>query len=322
MKKLFAIFLVFTLILTVPMFYNNYIEENTNGLTQVKKPEYRFSLIVPLSDNRYWRILEDGVKEAGKKFNVDTKCVGSSHLNTEEQIEFIRAAIASNVDGIITAACESGEFNQTVKDARNHGIPVLLVDSDSPSSNRNMYIGTDNLKAGREVGEAMVKATGGKAKIGILVSLADEVNQRERVAGFKSVIGSYPDMEVITVAEGKSDLPLINERVNRMFDQYPEINAMFCTEGFGPVGTGGVIRSRGLNGRVTVIGFDDLSETLGYVKDKTFYATVVQRQKQMGYLAVENLIKYCRGQTVQNSVIDTGVEIVTKDNINTYMNQK
>jgi len=322
MKKLFAIFLLFALILTVPVFYNSTIDENSSKKVQVQKPEYRFSLIVPLSGNRYWSIIEDSVKKTGTKLNVDTKCVGSSHLNTQEQIEFMRAAIASKVDGIITAACESDEFNQTVEDAHKHGIPVILVDSDSPLSDRNMYIGTDNVEAGKEVGKAMVLATGQKANIGIIVGSSTSVNQQERVAGFKEVINTYPNMKLITVVEGKSDLPLITEKVNSMFDQHPEVNAVFCAEGFGPVGVGQVIQSRGLKGKVKVIGFDDLSETIGYVSDKSFYATAVQRPAKMGSLAVENLIKYCRGQTFENTVIDTGIEIVTKDNITTYKNEK
>ena len=318
MKKLLTVFVACLVVISFLIFYSTRLLQMPERNADLKIPKYRFSLIVPLSGNRYWSIVENSVKDAARKYSVDVKCMGSSHLNTEEQVSFIRAAIASRVDGIITAACDSPEFGEIVSEARSHGIPVILVDSDMPATKRNMYIGTDNIKAGQIAGQQMIRATGGSATIAVLVGSASAVNQQERVSGFKSAIAGCPNMRVASIVEGKSDLPQIIEKVNDLFDKNPDVNAVFCAEGFGPVGTGEVIHSRGLTGKVKVIGFDDLRETIGFVSDGTFSCTIVQQPQEMGALAVQNLLRYAQGGTFENAVINTSVVVVSQKQAGLY----
>ena len=92
-------------------------------------------------------------------------------MNEQGQVDAIQKAIYSKVNGIITAGTNSSpELIEVINAAVKEEIPVVLVNSDIPSSDRTCYVGTDNYEAGRMAGVDMAEATGKKAKIGVIVS--------------------------------------------------------------------------------------------------------------------------------------------------------
>jgi ribose transport system substrate-binding protein len=69
---------------------------------------------------------------------------------------------------------------------------------------------------------------------------------------------------------------------------------------------------------VKVIAFDDLPDTVRGVKDGFIQAIMVQRPVTMGKLAVEHLVDQIQGKETAPKDIDTGVTVVTADNLGSY----
>jgi ribose transport system substrate-binding protein len=67
-----------------------------------------------------------------------------------------------------------------------------------------------------------------------------------------------------------------------------------------------------------VLAFDDLPDTVKGLKDGYIQGIMVQRPVTMGSLAVEHLVAQIQGQEAQPKDIDTGVTVVTKDNMTSY----
>jgi ribose transport system substrate-binding protein len=70
----------------------------------------------------------------------------------------------------------------------------------------------------------------------------------------------------------------------------------------------------GKAGQITAIGFDGNGDLQEFVRGGVLEATAVQGSFQMGELGVKAAIDVLSGKTV-DSFIDTGVVLVTKDNI-------
>lgn len=322
MKRL----LLLTPFVIVIIFLVSYgVDSKLRGKALIKRTEdtkLRITFISPLKKNPYWDIVRDGMESANKKLGIDIKYTGQNQLSNSEQLDDIETAIASKVDGIITVASNTDVFTPIINKAINSGIPVVLIDTDAPKSKRDGYIGTANYKAGVEAGKAMIKATSGKAVIGIITASRDAANLNERIEGFRQSIKNQPGMEIAAVEEGKSDLLLITEKVQKMLKKNKKITAIFCCEGYGAIGTGKVIQSEGLTGKLTVIGFDDVAETIDYIKKGIIYGTIVQKPYQMGYLSVKLLYDIMRGKSHSNFNIDTGVTVVTSKNVYSYKNKR
>jgi ribose transport system substrate-binding protein len=67
-----------------------------------------------------------------------------------------------------------------------------------------------------------------------------------------------------------------------------------------------------------VLAFDDLPDTLKGLKEGYIQGIMVQRPVTMGSLAVQHLVAQIQGKETQQKDIDTGVTVVTKDNIGSY----
>jgi ribose transport system substrate-binding protein len=73
-----------------------------------------------------------------------------------------------------------------------------------------------------------------------------------------------------------------------------------------------------MKGKLQVFAFDDLPDTLKGLKEGYIQGIMVQRPVTMGRLAVEHLVAQVQGQDKDIKDIDTGVTVVTKDNMGSY----
>jgi ribose transport system substrate-binding protein len=267
--------------------------------------------------NPYWDVVEKGWNDGAAKFNAKVDYIGPTSLSLDEMIKYMETAIAQKVDGIATMALNAEAMKKPIADAKAAGIPVVLVDTDSPTSQRDAYAGTSNEAAGETAGGFMAKVTGGKATIAILTGRLDQPNLVDRVAGFKKAIANNPDMKVVDMQPDDSDLQKGITAAEAMLLAHPDITAMFGSEGFGAPALCTVVKEAGKSGQIHIVGFDDLQQSVDCITAGTVDGVVVQKQYVMGYRAVDYLTRLMAKQTVP-SVTDTGVIMLSKDNVATY----
>ena len=284
--------------------------------------QLRITFVSTLISNPYWVQVADGVKAADKELGTNTEIVGPTAVSVDDQINFIQTAIASKVDGIITMALDPVAFTPIINQAKAAGIPVVLVDTDAPKSKRDAYVGTSNKQAGIEVGKAMIKATGGNAVIGIITGSIDQANLNERIDGFKEAIKDQPNMKIIDTQASDSDLLKGTEKAQGMIMAHPDLNAFFGVGATDVEAAAKVVQEQKRTGKIKLVGFDDLDETIAFIKSGVIDATIVQKPYTMGYKSVQILKNISEGKKPSSTIVDTGVVTVTKDNVTTYKNVK
>ncbi len=281
------------------------------------KKEYEITFVAPVLGNDYWNGViegvEDGAKEQGVKLNIVSPGAKSDVVIACDLCE---AAIAAGVDGIVMGAYDRDAVIPVFQKATDAGIPVVTVDCDSPDSTRVCYCGTSNYNAGVKAGEVMAEKTGGKAKIIILTGSLTGDSAVSRMDGFKEAISKYPDMEILTTELTEGDALIAVQKAEACVQSYPEANAAFGVQVFDGPGMAQVAGERGLD--MCIIGFDEVNNMLDAIRDGTAYATMVQQTHEMGRLGVENLVKVLNGETLPQEIYDTGILVVTKENVDTY----
>ena len=70
-----------------------------------------------------------------------------------------------------------------------------------------------------------------------------------------------------------------------------------------------------------MIGFDDTDECLDYIRQGVVYGTIAQKPNYMGKMAVDMLNQLNDGEELEETLIDSGVTLVTADNVDTYVTQ-
>ena len=89
----------------------------------------RLTFISPFANTGYWGTAATGILDTAEKYGMNVKCIGFAESDPQKQIRYIKSAIYSHADGIITAGIEnSDEFKEVLDMASEAGIPVILID--------------------------------------------------------------------------------------------------------------------------------------------------------------------------------------------------
>ena len=129
---------------------------------------------------------------------------------------------------------------------------------------------------------------------------------------------SAPAVEIVPLVDVQGDFAVAVNKTEALLQTYPNLSAIFAVSAEGAPAAATVIKQQNRKGQVMVAGFDDLKDTLEGIKDGTVSFCLVQKTFKMGWLSVEKLLDIKAGKEVPK-VIDTGILVVDKGNVDTYM---
>lgn len=277
-----------------------------------------FIFVCPIVGLEYWNMCSDGIADADAEFNVNTQIVGPTDASTftTEVVNYMESAIATKPDGIL---CYAGldSYPKLLQEAADAGIPVITIDSDcTDTTNRISYVGTDPYNAGFSSGKAMLAATGGEGSVAILTSSVSSKKEQTEIEAFKDAIKDS-NIEIVCMEETNADLATGVQKMESIIQTYPNLTAVLGTSGYDVQAAAKVKEEYGMKD-LHLIGYDDMEETLAYIRDGVIDGVIVQAPYQMGYLGVKKLSEYIDSGSLSEEKIDTGTITVTKENVDTY----
>lgn len=276
-------------------------------------------LISHIKTNPYWLSIKEGAERAAKERGTVVEFLGPTTASTEDGLKLFDMATSAKVSGIITYVQEEGKYTKNINNAVEKGIPVVTIDSDEENSNRMAYVGTDNVLAGQAAGEETIRQIGENGNIAIVMGGKDAKNQKERVEGFKNYITSNSNLKIVDT--DSSDAMLLEAEIatRKILNRNEKIDALFCTSAFDGIGAAKAVNDLNYKGKVKIICFDDLEDTLNDIKNGLVAATIVQKSNEMGYRAVNIIMDKIEGKVNNTAKSLTDVELVSKTNIDVYM---
>ena len=288
------------------------------GATAVHAEDVDIMFVNPWPSHPFWAVGSAGANDAAaflesKGVRFTETGTDEGYSNASSVLTIIETGIAQGYDAIIIHPFIPETFNATIDKAAEAGIHVIAVADDAPDSQRAMALSTDDVNAGRGAGQAMLDALGDATPRIAALSATPGVTQLEnRLAGFREVIEAAGG-EIATVEYGFSDVTQTLAKAQATLIAHPDINGFF---GVGGDGAPAIIKVLAENDRddITVIGFDDVPDTLQGVRDGTVAATIVQRQYLWGYGGVVYGYLLANGLDTPDFV-DTGFLTVTAENI-------
>jgi ribose transport system substrate-binding protein len=274
--------------------------------------------IVPKGVHPFFEDTRIGAEEEAASLGVTFEWQAPAQLDVALQVKMIEDLITKQVNAIVISPNEPTSVVDLINDGMSKGILMMTFDSDSPDSDRVMYIGTDNKTAGQVQGETMREALGGSGKIGIITGGLGALNLNERIEGFRETVG--PDIEIVEVVATDDDLQKGLGVSEALLRAHSDLNGVACVSA-----TGGPTLAQVLQGpefadrELTIVAFDDLQDVLDAIEAGIIYATMVQRPVQMGKLSISESHRILtEGYVPECALLDTGVTVVTADNLTTY----
>ncbi|WP_437668855.1 substrate-binding domain-containing protein [Sorangium sp. So ce131] len=275
----------------------------------------------------YWHNIRDGALVAGRSLgiHVDVRTASTSAGGDVAQRDFLDEGIDRRVDGIVVSPMNPQILEPAIRRATAAGIPVVTVDTPPvDDSSATAYIGTDNVAAGRLAGELMARLLPHGGKIGAQAFSIGSVNSMERIAGFRAAVSGTsldvqpPTEDLYSLAEGL--------RLSREAVEAGIAGAFGVSAANGPF-WGMAARALGREGKLKIVAFDLLNDTITMLREGTIHAAIVQREHDMGYRAVQLLhdmaldgveatlaglpARAVAGRASTLRFMDTGVDVVT-----------
>jgi ribose transport system substrate-binding protein len=276
--------------------------------------------MVPKLVHPFFEDCRMGGEQKAKELGVTFEYVAPQQADPALQVKIIEDLIRKKVHAISISPNEPKSVEPVIAEGMKQGILMMTFDADSPDSQRVMYIGTDNKAAGKTMGETMAKLLDGRGKVGIITGGLGALNLNQRIEGFKEGVG--PTIQVVDVQATDDDLQKGLSVSEAMLRANPDLNGIACVSATGGPTLAQVLKSPEFQdriGKLVIVGFDDLEETKRAIQEGIIAATMVQRPVQMGVLTVQWAYDILTGKEeppFQN--IDTGVTVVTKENLNSY----
>jgi ribose transport system substrate-binding protein len=306
------IFVIFNFILL------NSLREDNPAAGNIKP---KIVLISHVYSNPYWQYVRLGAEKAAKERNAVVEYQGPDSASADEGIKFINMAYAAKVSGVIAYVQDEEKYKPVINKAVQGGVPVVTIDSDSEKSKRLAYVGTDNVAAGSIGAKELVNQVGTEGKVAIIMGGKNVKNQVERVEGFKEYINKNSKLAISAVESSDSYLleaELVTQKI--LMDDW-DIKAIFCTSALDGVGAANAINKLGMAGKVKIICFDDLPETIEGIKNGVITSTIVQKPNLMGYNAVNIIMDIVEGKETKGMFL-TDVLVLSKDNIQQFEKQQ
>jgi ribose transport system substrate-binding protein len=291
-----------------------------------------YFLVANNSKLPYWQEANAGFSDAIRQlgFGVKAELVGPDSFSPNDELDAFNKAVTAHPTGILVSPSDAKIFKDPIDAAIKQGIPVICIDSDAPDSTRLMFIGTDNYRAGLSSGTRIAQALHGEGSV-VVITVPGQLNVTERLRGVRDAFGHYPKIRIVEpVLDDQGDPRKANDQISDLLGKKAKMDGILCLEASGGPGAAEALHRVNMDGKVPLIAMDKDQETLDFISSGTIQASIAQKPYTMAFYGLRflddlhhNVVhEFNDWRTAPASplptLIDTGIGIVDKENLQAY----
>ncbi|UEM18535.1 ABC transporter substrate-binding protein [Skermanella mucosa] len=292
---------------------------------QAQKPT--IPIIVKDTTSFYWQIVLAGARQAGMDLGVNVQELGAqSEADINGQIGILENAVSSNPAAVVISPTQFAALGPAITEAAQQ-VKIIGIDSAADSKAFTSFLTTDNVQGGRAAADALAAAItqqygAAEGEVALITSLPGVGSLDQRAKGFKEQLAAkYPKLKLTAdrVADGQPTTGL--NIMTDLITANPNLRGVFASNLIMAQGAGQAIAENNLGEKIKLVGFDNDERLVSFLKEGVIAALVVQDPYRMGYDGVKTALAASKGEAVPAEV-DTGVNVITKANMNDPRSQE
>jgi len=291
---------------------------------------YAIGVVPKGTTHEFWKSIHAGAIKAareldGRGIKVNITWKGPLREDDrEQQVQVIEGFLSQGMNGIVLAPLDERALVRPVEEAKRAGIPTVIIDSDLASDQTVSFVATDNLKGGELAADRMGQLLGNKGRVLLLRYQEGSASTTFRENGFlQRMKGAYPGITVISSDQYAGPTRDTAKRTaENLLNRFgSNLQGIFCVNESSTAGTLLALQDIDKAGKIAFIGFDSSQPFIDALQNGQLQGLVVQNPVNMGYLGVMTMVDHLQGKRVQRR-IDTGVWMITRDNLDTPQSQE
>lgn len=283
----------------------------------------KVALVMKSLANEFFLTMENGArkhqKDHASEYSLLTNGI-RDETDTAGQIRLVEQMIVARVDALVLAPADSKALVPVVKKAVDAGILVINIDNRlDPAALKEKglnvpFVGPDNRKGARLVGDFVAKSLKPGDAVGIIEGIPTTTNAQQRTAGFKDA-AEAAKLKIAGVQSGEWEIDKGNKVAAAMLRSEPDLKALLCGNDNMAIGAVSAVRAAGKQGKVLVVGYDNINAIKPMLKDGRVLATADQYAAKQAVFGIDTALKAIaehRKQADMSGVVETPVDLVTK----------
>jgi ribose transport system substrate-binding protein len=280
--------------------------------------------------HEFWKAIHAGAMKAAEELKtggVEVAITWKGPLredDREQQVQVVEGFLSQGMSGIVLAPLDDRALVRPVEEAKEAGIPTVIIDSDLRSSQIVSFVATDNYKGGQLAADRLGEVLKGKGTVLMLRYQEGSASTTFRENGFLERIKSaFPGIQVISSDQYAGPTRDTAKRASEnLLNRYgADVSGVFCPNESSTAGMLLALQDVDKAGKLVFVGFDSSQTFIDALAAGQLAGLVVQNPLNMGYLGVKTLVDHLQGKPVPARV-DTGVWMVTRDNLSAPATQE
>ncbi len=195
---------------------------------------YNFTFILPSNENEFVSLLENQIVQLSEGMRYERTKLSFVRVAAFDPMALASAISAidpSTVDGVAVFGPETPSVRDAISHLKSNGVSVVSLVSDIPSSERDNYVGVDNIAVGRTAAQLMGRFLAAQpGKILVLTGSMLARDHLERRLGFDETMAKdFPHLEVLPSLEGRDDPALLRRLLPAAFEDNPNIVGIYSS---------------------------------------------------------------------------------------------
>jgi ribose transport system substrate-binding protein len=272
--------------------------------------------IVPINlQALFFNQINTGAQAVARKAGAQVQIVNGNDDSTT-QSNAIDDLVANHYDAIIVDAVDTEGIKPAIRRAKAAGVKVVAVDSTVDDPAVATQVGIANAEGGKQLGEALLKISGGRGDIGVVGALNSTI-QNERQKGFTDTV-TAKGMKIKNVVDGRNIQEDAQTAAENLLTGAPGLEYAYATGEPALIGLSAAVVSQQRQKGLRVVGWDLSTQAVDGLRAGWIVGVVQQNTFQFGYEAMNAAINLACARTVPKDV-PVPIQIVTPSNVKNYL---
>lgn len=292
---------------------------DTAAANLARQRHYRFVFVLPDGKGQFLAGLRHSIEELAESARYDRTDVRTILIPNYDHTVLAKklgALHPQNIDGLAIMANETPVVRDAISQLRKRGVAVVSLVSDQPNSDRDHFVGIDNVAAGRTAGMLMGRFSGGRAgKVVVVVTSMQARDMIERRFGFDRVIeAQFGNLEPLPSVEGHDDPQRTEFVTRRALEKNPDAVGIYSV-GASVRGVAAAIMKHGAIPRPICIDHELTENSADLLEKGVLDAVITQNTGHLARSALRVLRAKCDDAPVIKSQENIRIDIVIRENL-------